>query len=156
MSVSLADSAESIRRALADHTADLKDDDAALKRADPLKTTTPAQRRDRGDDAAPAPADSAPLLDELPPEPVGPPRTAEELAIMEQQRVQKLHEEWDYLGGAEVEPLLRSGAVALLDAKWLVDRAAKGLRIERRQDLPPEAFISLDDLKAVGLSLIHI
>ena len=150
VSVSLADSAESIRRALADHTADLKDDDDALKRADPLKTTTPAQRRDRGDDAAPAPADSAPLLDELPPEPVGPPRTAEELAIMEQQRVQKLHEEWDYLGGAEVEPLLRSGAVALLDAKWLVDRAAKGLRIERRQDLPPEAFISLDDLKAVG------
>ena len=68
-----------------------------------------------------------------------------------QRRSQKqLHDEWEYLGGSELETLLQSGAIALLDAAWLVELAESGKRIERRQDLPKEAFLSLDDLKAAG------
>ena len=59
-------------------------------------------------------------------------------------------EEWDFLGGGELEPLLASGALALLDGDWLVRRAAEGKRIERRQDLDPEAFVSLSTLKMTG------
>jgi hypothetical protein len=45
----------------------------------------------------------------------------------------RAHDEWIYLGGGELEPLLLSGAIALLDAAWLVQLAASGRRIERRQ-----------------------
>ena len=39
----------------------------------------------------------------------------------------------------------------MLDASWLIELAAKpGGTILRRQDLPPEAFVSVDELKAAG------
>ena len=50
--------------------------------------------------------------------------------------------------GRELERALKSGAIALLDGRWLVACAERGERIRRRQDLPPEAFISLEELKA--------
>ena len=61
-------------------------------------------------------------------------------------------ERWTQYRGHEIEPPLRSGAIALLDATWLVGHAAAGGRLIRRQDLPPEAFLSLNDLLATGQS----
>ena len=55
---------------------------------------------------------------------------------------------WRKLRGHELEAALKSGAIALLDAGWLVACAERGERIRRRQDLPPEAFIPLEELKA--------
>ena len=55
---------------------------------------------------------------------------------------------WRKLRGRELEPALKSGAIALLDAGWLVACKERGETIRRRQDLPPEAFISLGELKA--------
>ena len=55
---------------------------------------------------------------------------------------------WRKLRGRELEAALKSGAIALLDGRWLVACAERGERIQRRQDLPPEAFISLEELKA--------
>ena len=62
---------------------------------------------------------------------------------------------WRKLRGHELEAALKSGAIALLDGRWLVACAERGERIRRRQDLPPEAFISLGELKAAcnGFSL---
>ena len=54
---------------------------------------------------------------------------------------------WEDHGGLILEPALTSGAVRLLDARWLVKLAASGGRLEQRQHLPEEAFLSLDDLK---------
>ena len=66
---------------------------------------------------------------------------------------------WRRLRGHELEPALESGAIALLDAGWLVASKERGETIRRRQDLPPEAFIPLEELKAacdeyVGLPII--
>ncbi|EOD36225.1 hypothetical protein EMIHUDRAFT_122557 [Emiliania huxleyi CCMP1516] len=55
--------------------------------------------------------------------------------------------QWRELRGHELEPALESGAIAMLDGRWLVACAERGERIRRRQDLPPEAFISLEELK---------
>ena len=55
---------------------------------------------------------------------------------------------WRKLRGHELEAALKSGAIALLDGRWLVACAERGERIRRRQDLPPEAFIPLEELKA--------
>ena len=55
---------------------------------------------------------------------------------------------WRRIRGHELEPALKSGAIALLDGRWLVACAERGERIRRRQDLPPEAFIPLEELKA--------
>ena len=57
---------------------------------------------------------------------------------------------WKKYRGPELEPPLKSGAIALVDAHWLVSLAARGGKITYRQDAPPEAFISLDDLKLQG------
>ena len=54
------------------------------------------------------------------------------------------------LRGHELEPALESGAIALLDAGWLVASQERGETIRRRQDLPPAAFISLEELKAAA------
>eukprot|EP00966_Prymnesium_polylepis_P157941 3650304-Prymnesium_polylepis.1 len=54
---------------------------------------------------------------------------------------------WRYFHGHDLEAALKSGAIRLLDGGWLVDCAERGERIRRRQDLPPEAFISLEELK---------
>ena len=59
-------------------------------------------------------------------------------------------EEWDKYRGADLEPLLRSGAVALLDARWVVAYAKEGRPICRRQELPKEAFLPVDALIAAG------
>ena len=60
---------------------------------------------------------------------------------------------WASRRGQVIEPLLVSGAVALLDARWLVQLAATpGSIICRRQELPPAAFVSVDDLKAACVS----
>jgi len=57
----------------------------------------------------------------------------------------KLHE-WRYYGGGDLEPVLASGAVALIDASWIVEFAETGGVLSHRQALPPEAFLSLADL----------
>lgn len=57
---------------------------------------------------------------------------------------------WAQHRGHEIEPPLRSGAIALLSAKWLVGHASAGGTLLRRQELPPEAFMSFDDLIATG------
>ena len=58
---------------------------------------------------------------------------------------------WHQLLGLEIEQLLQSGAVAFLDAHWMVAFWEQGGRtLARRQDLPDEAFITLEDLKAAG------
>ena len=51
------------------------------------------------------------------------------------------------VGGQELEPLLASGAIALLDAGWLVCRRSP---LVRRQELPDDAFITLAELKQAG------
>eukprot|EP00966_Prymnesium_polylepis_P021952 504488-Prymnesium_polylepis.1 len=59
------------------------------------------------------------------------------------------HEDWakKLLGGALEEPL-RSRAIALLDAEHVVKMADDGCAMQPRQLLPPEAFISLEDIMA--------
>ena len=58
--------------------------------------------------------------------------------------------QWQALGGEAVEAVLRAGAVALLDADWVVKQMEADGVLKRRQDLPREAFITLDELKAIG------
>ena len=65
----------------------------------------------------------------------------------------KSRSEWEAHGGGVLEAVLRSGAIGLLDAYWVLALFEKGGRIERRQDLPPEAFVSLDQLIYVGARL---
>ena len=61
---------------------------------------------------------------------------------------------WTKYGGDEVEPLLSSGAVVLVDAHWLIAFYERGGRaLGRRQDLPIEAFITLPEIKASGAPL---
>lgn len=59
---------------------------------------------------------------------------------------------WLEHGGGALEPLLRRGCVALVDASWLAGQAQRhpDTAIKRRQDLPDEAFIGVDELKAAG------
>ena len=58
------------------------------------------------------------------------------------------HRNWASSGGGSLEAPLRSGAVALLDAQYIVKMAAEGRAIQPRQLLPPEAFVRLDELMA--------
>ncbi|EOD15523.1 hypothetical protein EMIHUDRAFT_245788 [Emiliania huxleyi CCMP1516] len=53
---------------------------------------------------------------------------------------------WRKLGGGDLEPVLASGAVALLDAQWIISHAEAGGVLSHRQALPKEAFLSLADL----------
>ncbi|EOD29108.1 hypothetical protein EMIHUDRAFT_365906 [Emiliania huxleyi CCMP1516] len=53
---------------------------------------------------------------------------------------------WRKLGGDALEPVLASGAVALLDAQWIIRHAEAGGVLNNRQALPKEAFLSLADL----------
>ena len=57
---------------------------------------------------------------------------------------------WLQHRGYELEAPLKSGAIALLDAAYLIALAESGGILQRRQDLPPEAFMTLDDLKKTG------
>ena len=54
----------------------------------------------------------------------------------------------DEFRGGDIEPVLASGAIALLDASWLVAHAAAGGVLRRRQELPDAAFVSAAALKA--------
>ena len=61
-------------------------------------------------------------------------------------------EKWKRYEGTELEPALRSGAIALLDAEWLVDFAYcrqifRTGPLPHRQALPSNAFLSLDQVK---------
>ena len=53
---------------------------------------------------------------------------------------------WRKLGGGDLERVLASGAVALLDAQWIIRHAEAGGVLNHRQALPKEAFLSLADL----------
>ena len=61
---------------------------------------------------------------------------------------------WTIYGGVDLEHQLRmyapllSRPVALLNAKWLVEKAASGGMLAPRQELPPEAFVSVSELKS--------
>ena len=57
---------------------------------------------------------------------------------------------WERLGGREIEDMVGRGAVALLDAHWVLAHASRGGRLTRRQEMPPEAFITLAELRAAG------
>ena len=58
---------------------------------------------------------------------------------------------WRKLGGDALKSVLASGAVALLDARWIIRHAEAGGVLTHRQALPKEAFLSLADLvKAIG------
>ena len=53
-------------------------------------------------------------------------------------------EDWVRFGGELLEPALVSGAIALLDAEFIVELAEKGERMQPRQLLLPKAFLSLE------------
>ncbi|EOD06803.1 hypothetical protein EMIHUDRAFT_438657, partial [Emiliania huxleyi CCMP1516] len=55
-------------------------------------------------------------------------------------------EVWRKRGGGDLEPVLASGAVAVLDARWVIRHAEAGGVLTHRQALPKEAFLSLTDL----------
>lgn len=60
-------------------------------------------------------------------------------------------QEWQSMRGDELEEPLLNGAWALIDAHWLIAHAAKpGARFLPRQQLPPEAFMTLPELKTIG------
>ncbi|CAK0863806.1 unnamed protein product [Prorocentrum cordatum] len=68
---------------------------------------------------------------------------------------------WESCGGLELDPVLGSGAVVLMDAEWMVRRARTGGVLEPRQALPPTAFISHSAVKAasndqIDIDLLHI
>ena len=48
---------------------------------------------------------------------------------------------------------VESGAIAPLRGSWLVDWEARGGRVRRRQDLPPEAFFPADELRRLTEAL---
>eukprot|EP00966_Prymnesium_polylepis_P005878 134291-Prymnesium_polylepis.1 len=58
------------------------------------------------------------------------------------------HQDWVKSGGDSLEAPLRSRAIALLDAVYIVKMAAEGRAMQPRQLLPPEAFLRLDELMA--------
>ncbi|EOD39104.1 hypothetical protein EMIHUDRAFT_260542, partial [Emiliania huxleyi CCMP1516] len=53
---------------------------------------------------------------------------------------------WREFGGGDLEPVLANGAVALLDAQWIISHAEAGGVLTHRQALPDEALLSLADL----------
>ena len=53
---------------------------------------------------------------------------------------------WREHGGGDLEPVLASGAVAVLDAQWVISHAEAGGVLNHRQALPKEAFLSFADL----------
>ena len=62
---------------------------------------------------------------------------------------------WIAHRGKELEEALYGDepAVKLVDAQWLINLHESGGKVSRRQDLPPEAFISLLQLVTAGLWL---
>ena len=62
--------------------------------------------------------------------------------------VPEASKDWAKYGGDQLEPALESGAVALVDARYIIKLAEEGAILGPRQTLPPEAFISLQEIKA--------
>ncbi|EOD38922.1 hypothetical protein EMIHUDRAFT_224075 [Emiliania huxleyi CCMP1516] len=85
---------------------------------------------------APTPADTA-----APTQPADALPSATDLGVSEE----KL-ELWREHGGGDLEPVLASGAVAVLDAQWVISHAEAGGVLTHRQALPKEAFLSFADL----------
>ncbi|CAK0866676.1 unnamed protein product [Prorocentrum cordatum] len=67
----------------------------------------------------------------------------EEVEVTERQQ-----ELWEKFGGFELDPVLGSGAVVLVDAEWVVERAGSGGTLEPRQALSPTAFMPHSGVKA--------
>jgi len=67
---------------------------------------------------------------------------AREVAVSE-----RVMHQWRNRGGTELEAVLKSGAVALLDAKWVIELATRGGVLQPRQALPDEAFIALSEIQ---------
>ena len=63
---------------------------------------------------------------------------------------------WREHGGGDLEPVLASGAVALLDAQWIISHAEAGGVLNHRQALPKEAFLSLADLVEMHCEAIEL
>eukprot|EP00315_Gephyrocapsa_oceanica_P027688 CAMPEP_0185469462 /NCGR_PEP_ID=MMETSP1365-20130426/98245_1 /TAXON_ID=38817 /ORGANISM="Gephyrocapsa oceanica, Strain RCC1303" /LENGTH=239 /DNA_ID=CAMNT_0028076203 /DNA_START=50 /DNA_END=766 /DNA_ORIENTATION=+ len=82
---------------------------------------------------APTPADTA-----APKQPAAALPSATDLGVSERNL-----ELWRKKGGGDLEPVLASSAVALLDAQWIIGHAEAGGVLTHRQALPDEAFISL-------------
>ena len=62
---------------------------------------------------------------------------------------------WSTLDGDRIGDLMNSGAIRFLDAHWIVAHSKKpDAKLARRQDLPDEAFIGLEDLKAAVTSRV--
>ena len=53
---------------------------------------------------------------------------------------------WRKLGGGDLEPVLASGAIALVDSRWIINYAEAGGVLTHRQALPKDAFITFTDL----------
>ncbi|CAK0906553.1 unnamed protein product, partial [Prorocentrum cordatum] len=76
---------------------------------------------------------------------------------------ERKQELWEEFGGLELDPVLGSGAVVLVDAEWVVERAGSGGTLEPRQALPPTAFMPHSGVKAATadtgnrqMPLLHI
>jgi Ran GTPase-activating protein (RanGAP) involved in mRNA processing and transport len=59
-------------------------------------------------------------------------------------------ERWLNHGGAELDAVLASGAVLLLDAEWVVGLAKRGGVLSPRQSLPQEAFLSQAEVQTAA------
>ena len=58
-----------------------------------------------------------------------------------------------YFTPAALVASVASGAVALLRGRWLVELQRSGGRLERRQDLPAEAFLDVEELRLLIAAL---
>ena len=99
------------------------------------------------------PAETAPLSPHVAPSPVNsnPISAAPHLPPTRNTVVTAARQaEWVTNGGGDIEPYLSSGAFALIDAEFILSLHERGGRFVRRQDLPPDAFITTDELKAAG------
>ena len=69
--------------------------------------------------------------------------------------------DWVDLDGAQLEPALKSGAISLLSAQWLVKfvsehrQSRRALMLPPRQQLPKEAFLSLEEVIACTTTAEH-
>ncbi|EOD17301.1 hypothetical protein EMIHUDRAFT_244161 [Emiliania huxleyi CCMP1516] len=137
--------AAALKQANARTAGDVAADAAVLGTADELASAqadASTQEGQKLEDAS-AQATAAPAA---PTEPAAALPSATDLGVSEE----KL-EKWRKFGGGDLEPVLASGAVALLDAQWIIRHAEAGGVLTHRQALPEEAFLSLADLvKATG------
>jgi hypothetical protein len=58
---------------------------------------------------------------------------------------------WEVCNGGEIEDVLKSGAIVLLDGQWMVNWAESKRVLRPRQALPDEAFLTLEEVKQVGV-----